>query len=1213
MGLRDALRAWRPVVAPRASALPAASAWERAFGPLLLLAWVLPYFAVVGSSFAKFARYMLPILPALSVLLALGLAALARKHAAWARGLAWLVGLFALGHGLGYALTYTRQHPWLEASVWTFTHVPPTVAAEGGRPTRVLNEDWGDDLPVDVERIPSLRYEQLKGRPGQVNIVEWDSANKLQRLSQSLSDADIIMLADPRAYGTYLRLPLRFPLTHAYYDLLFNDPGRLGFELAHEASNPIKVFGLFPLPDSRIPKVPRWLWADESFTLYDRPHTFIFRRVAPRTPEEQRRVLLERIKELGGSEEFLLGRSPDELQRRALSRVSGGAAGDSVGIPAAGDINPNFGRSRGALRPLLQPVLTWWLLVTVLGWLALPLAVRVFSAWPAGGYPLSKALGVLLFGYLAYQLAEWRWLPFTQAGLWLLLVLLAVGASLLLHRRRAEARAWFQAHRREIFASEAVFAAAFLFFVVVRLYNPNIHDIVGQGYFGGGEPLGMTYLSSVTRCVSFPAYDPWLALHNSSYYYFGYVLVAALTKLSGFPPSITYNLSLALFFSLTLLSAYGLLRAFAARRRLALAGAAMVALAGSLWSVAYIAIQVHRGFSPFSALFSHGFIWDPTRFPELVNGHIFEFPYFSYLYGDLHPHNMVVAFSLLLLALLAVPFLAREGGWRSAGATPAAAGLWLGLTALLLDVQYALNTWSWPVFVALSLGALLVGPWAGKGLRPGQAFVAAFSGLGAWLAALLLGRLLMHGFREWFLQSGTARLGRVLPQEWQMSAYIPLAFFLPGLAALAILGGARLRAYAAAQAKGLGWERLARRDWLDRSLSVLERLFERRLLFALAATAGLFLVGGLLAWAAFKFQTQGVLALALGLGLAAFGLFLLRAWEDGTESFLWLLGAFTCFLVAGSERWFVADRMNTIFKFWFNGWILMGVVFGIGLARAWGIPVSAAAALPRRFGRGRRAPRLNLLRLLPWFGAVGLALLLFGAAFIDAKRLSLGGRFGVSFGVLALLLLGLFGGSAFAGASAWWRAAQRGVWGGLLALGLLYPLGATLARIHEASQFKHPHLDGLLFMQERVARGGYDAKDYDADDYALIRWLNEHADVTETLLEAPGIEMYKGFSRYSIYTGLPTLLGWDYQVGQQLGERTGGILTQRRRDAALIYTGSPEQARELLKKYRVRWIVVGGIERQLYGGPGLEKFDSLAELVASSGPSKLYRFAWDKP
>jgi YYY domain-containing protein len=1188
--------------------------WQAALAPILLLAWCLPYYAIVGTSFAKFARYMLPILPTLSVLLVLGLAALAGRAPKAVRVTAWVLALFSLGHGIGYALTYFQPHPWIETSRWAFDHIPPTVddaAAPGGkRATRVMNEDWGDDLPVDVEGGANLRYDQLKGRAGEVNIVEWDSPNKLQRLCTTLSEADVLFLADPRAYGTYLRLPTRFPLTHAYYDLLFHDPGKLGFELAYERANPIKVFGLIPLPDSRIPSVPRWLWADESFTLYDRPHAYVFRRVAPHTPEEVQKALMDHIAELGLSTEWMQGRGPEELENLA---AGGTAVPATASTPDESQINPNFGQDRGALHPLLHPVLTWWILVSLLGFLALPLALRVFSAWPAGGYALSRALGVLLFGWLAYNLAWLKLLPFTQAGLWSLLLLCCVAVGVGLRRQLPAVQAWFKANKAEVLFTEGVFAAAFLYFVVVRAFNPNIHDINGQGYFGGGEPLGMTYLSALTRCVTFPSYDPWLALHNSSYYYFGYVLAAALTKLSGFGTNVTYNLSLSLFFSLSLLSAYGLLRAFVSKRWVALGGAAMVALAGSFWSLAYLGIQMNRGTGLFSALFSHGFIWDPTRFPELVQGHIFEFPYFSYLYSDLHPHNMVVAFSLVLLALLAAPFLSPRAGWRSVGETPAVALLWLLLVALFLDAQYAINTWSWPVFFVLTAATFLVAPWAGKGQRFGQALLEAAWGAGALIVAAVLGRGLMSGFRHYFLQSGGNRVGHVMPGEWQMSSYIPLAFFLPGFAALAVLAGHRARIYAGSLLKPLGADKLGRKDWFDKGLTLVERLFERRLGTALMLSAGKLVIVLLLLASLFKFPTQGVWALSAGLGFACLGAFLLGGWRSGAEAFLWMLGAFTCFLVAGSEFYFVADRMNTIFKFWFNGWILMGVVFGAGLASAFDTAaVLKAKVKAKAKGRGRR-PRLSLERLLPWLLAFGLPILGLAISFMDARLMNNGGRFILSFLAFAVLLLALFGLAWVYGNAAWFKALERGVWAALLGIGLLYPLGATAARIWEASQFTAPHLDGTAFMASRDPRPGFDARDYDKDDYALIQWLNANAPVTETLLEAPGLEMYKGYSRFAIYTGLPTLLGWDYQVGQQLGERTGNILNQRKQDAASIYNGTDEQAKALLKQYHVRWIVVGNLERRLYTGPGLDKFAHLGTQVAQSGSSALYRFEWDQP
>ncbi|HTB34622.1 MAG TPA: DUF2298 domain-containing protein, partial [bacterium] len=985
-----------------------------------------------------------------------------------------------------------------------------------------------------------------------------------------------------------------------------------------------------------------WLWADESFTLYDRPHAFLFTRVSPITDEQAGQVLRDRVHELGLSDGWLQGMGPDELDRAAQGQAPGAPGAPSALATDAGPPNPNFGRDRGSMFPLLNPVLAWWLLVAVLGWLALPLCLKLFGSFPAGGYALGRALGVLLFGWLAYNLAWIGLVNFTQGGLWMVLAALSAALTWGIRKHRHGVVAWAKANRSEILFTEGVFAAAFIGFVVVRAFNPNIHDITGQGYFGGGEPLGMTYLSAISRCVRFPAYDPWLAGQNSSYYYFGYVLAAALTKLSGYPPAVTYSLSLALFFSLTTVTAFGLLRGLVGRRWAALGGAAMVSMAGSLWSVAYLAIQCTRGSGLFGAWFSHGFIWDPTRFPELVNGHIFEFPYFSYLYGDLHPHNIVLGFSLLLLALLLVPFLSKAGGWRSVGTTPGLAWLWLLVTALVLDAQYAINTWSWPVFVALGFGCFVFGPWAGK---PGTLFErlrCAALGAAAWGLALGIGRVLMFGFRHYYLQNGGNRVGVVQPNEWQMSAYIPLAYFLPGLVALALLGGERLRAWAPAQGAKLGWQRLSRRVWWDRWMSMGERLFDLRPVFSVAAAAWLLALALLLGWSFLYFDNHGVLALAAGLGLACVGLFCLGAWSSGVETWLWILGAFTCFLVAGAEHWFVADRMNTIFKFWMNGWVLMGVVFGAGLASALDQPADAALRpsssrkRPAQAARGRRGTRsgrrpswvkraaLGLWALVAGhpgqrpvrrWAVAGLLALVAGAAWFDAGLLPRGGRFMVSYLAFAALLLGLVFFGALYGARPWWQRLRQGALLGLLALGLLYPVGATVERIIEACDhdYSHPRLDGLAFMAQRPQRPEYDAKDYDLHDYALIQWLNKNAPVTETVLEAPGTELYKGYSRFAIYTGLPTLVGWEYQVSQQLGERTGNLLNQRERDAATMYGPDDAAAVALLRQYKVRWVVVGGIERKLYPAAGLDKFAHLATVAVQDGPSVLYRFDWDRP
>src|SRR5262249_32060031 len=64
-------------------------------------------------------------------------------------------------------------------------------------------------------------------------------------------------------------------------------------------------------------------------------------------------------------------------------------------------------------------------------------------------------------------------------------------------------------------------------------------------------------LNAVVKTPSFPPYDPWFAGGYINYYYYGFVLVAALIHLSAVPPFVAYNLTIATFWALTASAAFG--------------------------------------------------------------------------------------------------------------------------------------------------------------------------------------------------------------------------------------------------------------------------------------------------------------------------------------------------------------------------------------------------------------------------------------------------------------------------------------------------------------------------------------------------------------------------------------------------------------------------------------------------------------------------------
>jgi YYY domain-containing protein len=163
----------------------------------------------------------------------------------------------------------------------------------------------------------------------------------------------------------------------------------------------------------------------------------------------------------------------------------------------------------------------------------------------------------------------------------------------------------------------------------------------------------------------------------------------------------------------------------------------------------------------------------------------------------------------------------------------------------------------------------------------------------------------------------------------------------------------------------------------------------------------------------------------------------------------------------------------------------------------------------------------------------------------------------------------------------------------LLGCSIFLPLG-TLSRIDDhqvwatairpvQSASYIPTLDDFAF-----ARSWYPG------DAKAINWLNENATGSPIILEAAAPISYQWFSRVSVFTGLPGVLGWaDHEDEQRYNYQS----LNRMADIGIIYTTSDAaQAIELLYYYHVRYIYVGELEREAYAQQstaGLDKFDDM--------------------
>ena len=130
-------------------------------------------------------------------------------------------------------------------------------------------------------------------------------------------------------------------------------------------------------------------------------------------------------------------------------------------------------------------------------------------------------------------------------------------------------------------------------------------------------------------------------------------------------------------------------------------------------------------------------------------------------------------------------------------------------------------------------------------------------------------------------------------------------------------------------------------------------------------------------------------------------------------------------------------------------------------------------------------------------------------------------------------------------------------------------------------------------------------------DYRAIRWMQENVSGTPTIVE--GITpLYRWGSRFSIYTGLPTVLGWDWhQTNSAASARPVRFLKRQIAVNNFYATTDPAAAAEFLQDYDVQYVIIGQLERNYYAGVGLDKFDILEgelwEEVYRDGQTVIYR------
>jgi YYY domain-containing protein len=1127
--------------------------------PAVFVALVFVYHA---ATFVKFMRYFLPLYPFLALLAAYLItsiwqsAAKARSLQAGALpGPSWVEKLFislsrllhtkafaagiavlVLGGTLLYAIAfssiYSRHHTRIEASRWMYANIPPG--------STLANEHWDDWLPIG-----GLDGNTAYGDEGMFVGIELanyedDTPEKLDRLVENLEKADYVMLSSNRLSDSIPRLPVRYPMTSRYYELLFQ--GEIGFEPLVEFTSYPALFGV-QFPDQQ---------AEESFHVYDHPRVRIFKKSASFDPDQVRGLLA------AGVDWEAVTTAPPRQASAAMSGMRLSPAEQQryreTATWTSTYISPESWGSR-------LPVLAWVLAIQLLGLLALPLTLLAFRNLADRGYILSKGTGLLIAGWGAWMIASLRLAPFTLAVILVVMALLALGSWLLFQARRAELIAFLREKWKLLAFEEGLFWGLFLLLLLIRWSNPDLW----HPSMGGEKPMDLAYLTAIVRTPYFPPYDPWFAGGYINYYYFGFILTATLIHLTGIVPVIAYNLAVPAFYAMTAMGAFTAAYNLAGGRQseqargpgirtrraliAGLCGVLFVAMIGNLGQVQLLfdafrklsVIQVEGNTAPLVMLaqFVDGlgqwfegarleirtewWYWNATRVIPAGPGEagpINEIPFFTFLYGDLHAHMMALPYTLVAL-VLAVNLLrgSEIGGDAASTANPN----WLrelpglGLLALVIGSLWTMNTWDLPTYALLAAAALAYREYARR-----QRVDAAGIWAVAWRTALMLA-----GAWVLFLPFHQAYTNSFLGAELWRGTRTPLWAYL-------IIHGFFLFIIVSYLAVELMKSR--RQNPVARTLKLMvhhhRRLWRLRDLFKCLTRPlpGYYLairISALAVVLAFVvFSYNRLAGLVLGLILLTL-LLLLNRPEPHRQFGLTLIGlglALTLvveFIVLKSD----ISRMNTVFKFYLQVWVM------------WGI--ASAALLPELVSRLKTSPAGGPNKPGGW----------------KLRTWQIG------FGVL-------------------------------LAACLLYPLTATPVRISDRFEGSRSNtLDGGAYMLTSMYSENDVPFKLEWDQYAMD-WLQRNVRGLPVIVEA-NTSLYRWGSRISIYTGLPTVIGWDWHQKQQRAALPGDMIDRRTEDVGTIYTSQDiELTVQLLERYNIRYIYVGPLERIYYGEEGLSKFEA---------------------
>ena len=890
-----------------------------------------------------------------------------------------------------------------------------------------------------------------------------------------------------------------------------------------------------------------------------------------------------------------------------------------------------------------QYLLSWWLWMSLAGAAALPLCWRLLGGLPDRGYTLARPLGLLLVVVTHWLLASYGFLDNSSgAQVFCGLLVLAFAGYFCWRGGGFSFRDWWRQNRALVLGSEILFAALFFAWALFRAHQPDLYTTE--------KPMELAFISASLRSPTFPPADPWMSGYAISYYYLGYLMSSALALLSGVSSAIAFSLTNASLFALAGLGAFGVVYNLAltigrgAAQRWSAFGAGLLALTMLILMGNFQYLLIEAPYQSRAAPPAYFAFWGinermpppefadaSTPLPALdfdagdwsywwwfrasrvltdydLDGNltviqpIDEFPAFSFVLSDNHPHVLALPYIVMIIGLMLNLLLLRR---------PPSTGE-VALYGAALGGMAFLNAWDAPIYLVGFVGVDALRRLMSS--ERGRLEVWDWPGLLKFAIALVAITLVVYlpyfvGFRS---QAAGILPNLVFPTYFPrfLVMFGPFLLILGAFLLVEIWRGRATRRFNLRLALQFAAVALVASFGLMALLSAFVSLNDPPLAVAglgAAPSGGADLLGALLERRLAHSPTALLLLAGMAVALARLLPARRDPVKDGAVAIHWitfspatgfalLLIAMGAALAFAVEFFYLRDnfgaRINTIFKFYYQVWALWSIAGAFAVH---------SMLVSRGMPRPHIAIRLAIAALVAGSVVAGCAYTVSAAhhrAWIESGRVHAPAtdRYKPPPNWLDSIRHVHEGQTVAAGHTLFTRAG----------------LGAgDTPETLQASQAGLILLDGeAVIVQKPLSMAG-DLGSLSADDQAVIACLNElvgpgQGVVAEAVRNAYDIQ----YARSGALAGIPVLLGWENHERQWRGQTYGGIAGSRSDDIRRLYS-APDFAtmRDIIARHGITHILFGTTERAQYGSLADDILLETLPAVCEAGQSRVYATA----